>query len=88
MVCRGSQSTMCPCLLCVCSSKQASKQSGARESELEPWKGLTVGSTPTKNSQFDLQGWTGLGWGILVCFRPASCLSCPLLCSPPVTPPC
>lgn len=54
--------------------------------ELEPWKGLTVGSTRTKNSQFDLQGWTGLGWGILVCFRPAS-PAVPLLSSPPHPPP-
>lgn len=51
--------------------------------ELEPWKGLTDGSTRTKNSQFDLQGWTGLGWGILVCFRPAS-PAVPLLSSPPL----
>lgn len=55
--------------------------------ELEPWKGLTVGSTRTKDSQFDLQGWTGLGWGILVCFRPASPAASPLLPSPPHPPP-
>lgn len=69
----ASQSVLCPRLLIVCAGE-----------ELEPWKGLTVGSTRTKNSQFDLQGWTGLGWGILVCFRPAqpSCLSSPLLPSP------
>lgn len=76
---------MCPCLLCalcvcVCLCVCAATATRCAGEELEPWKGLTVGSTRTKKSQFDLQGWTGLGWGILVVSAlPAAS---PLLSSP------